>query len=82
MSRIFSVQDRQDAFDYVLSVAGECSRIVALVQVGSGAVGFRDERSDLDFVIALDSDGSMVTGSKRIGNKTYKFSSGGACLNP
>ena len=59
MSRIFSVQDRQDAFDYVLSVAGECSRIVALVQVGSGAVGFRDERSDLDFVIALDSDGSM-----------------------
>ena len=60
MSRIFSVQDRQDAFDYVLSVAGECSRIVALVQVGSGAVGFRDERSDLDFVIALDSDGSMA----------------------
>ena len=30
----------------------------------------------------MDTDGSMVTGSKKIGNKTYKFSSGGACLNP
>ena len=60
MSRIFSVQDRQDVFDYILSVAGECNRIVALVQVGSGAEGFRDDRSDLDFVIALDSGDSMA----------------------
>jgi hypothetical protein len=60
MGKIFSVQDRQDAFEYVLSAAKECGRIIALVQVGSGAVGYRDERSDLDFVIALDSDDSMV----------------------
>ena len=59
MERIFSVQDRQDAFEYVLSAAGECGRIIALVQVGSGATGYRDDRSDLDFVIALDSDESM-----------------------
>ena len=59
MGKIFSVQDRQDAFEYVLSAAKECGRIIALVQVGSGAVGYRDERSDLDFVIALDSDESM-----------------------
>ena len=57
---IFSVQDRQEAFEYVLSVAKECGRIVALVQVGSGAAGYCDDRSDLDFVIALDSDGSMA----------------------
>ena len=57
---IFSVQDRQEAFDYILSVARECGRIVALVQVGSGAAGFRDERSDLDFVIALDADDAMA----------------------
>ena len=54
MEKIFSVQDRQDAFEYVLSVAKECGRIIALVQVGSGATGFRDDRSDLDFVVALD----------------------------
>jgi len=59
MEKIFSIQDRQDAFEYVLSVARECDRIFALVQVGSGATGYRDDRSDLDFVIALDADGSM-----------------------
>ena len=59
MEKIFSVQDRQDAFEYVLSAARECSKAVALVEVGSGATGYRDERSDLDFVIALDSDESM-----------------------
>ena len=59
MEKIFSVQDRQDAFEYVLSVAKECGRIIALVQVGSGATGFRDDRSDLDFVVALDSAESM-----------------------
>ncbi len=60
MSRIFSVQDRQEVYDYILSVTRACSSIVALVQVGSGAEGFRDEHSDLDFVIALDSNDSML----------------------
>ena len=59
MGKVFSVQDRQAVFDYILSVAAECGRIVSLVQVGSGANGYHDERSDLDFVIALDSDESM-----------------------
>ena len=60
MRKIFSVQDRQTAFDYILSVAAECGRIVSLVQVGSGANGYHDEHSDLDFVIALDSGDSMA----------------------
>ena len=59
MEKIFSVQDRENAFEYVLSAARESDRIIVLVQVGSGATGYRDERSDLDFVIALDSDESM-----------------------
>ena len=59
MEKIFSVQDRQNAFEFVLSAARENDRIIALVQVGSGAAGYRDDRSDLDFVIALDSDESM-----------------------
>lgn len=60
MDAVFSVQDRQAAFDYVLSAAGQCSKIVSLVQVGSGANGYHDDRSDLDFVVALDSDDSMA----------------------
>ena len=59
MEKIFSVQDRQNAFEFVLSAARENDRIIALVQVGSGAAGYRDDRSDLDFVIALDSAESM-----------------------
>ncbi len=59
MNGIFNVKDRQDAFDYILSVVRECSKIISLVQVGSGATGYHDEYSDLDFVIALDCDESM-----------------------
>ena len=56
---IFNIQDRQETFDFILSIAKACEKIVALVQVGSGAVGFTDEHSDLDFVVALDSNDSM-----------------------
>ena len=60
MSKIFNVQDRQKAFDYILSITKENPKIVSLVQVGSGSYGYHDEKSDLDFVIALDSDSSMT----------------------
>lgn len=59
MNEIFRVEDRQEVFDFILSAAMACDKIVSLVQVGSGAVGYHDERSDLDFVIALDSTDSM-----------------------
>ena len=60
MTKVFTVSDRQIAFDFVLSIAKECGKVVSLVQVGSGATGYKDERSDLDFVIALDSNDSML----------------------
>ena len=60
MNKIFSVENRQEVFDYILSIAGKCKKIVSLVQIGSGAIGYYDERSDLDFVIALDNDASMA----------------------
>lgn len=59
MNEVFSVEDRRAAFDFVLSAAMACSKIISLVQVGSGATGYHDERSDLDFVIALDTGDSM-----------------------
>ena len=60
MGKIFNVEDRQNALDYLLSSADECSKIVSLVQVGSGAEGFHDEKSDLDFVVAYDSNDSQT----------------------
>ncbi len=59
MSGIFSVADRQEVFEYILSITKECEKIIALCQVGSGAKGYHDEKSDLDFVIALDKNESM-----------------------
>lgn len=57
---IFNIQDRQNTFDFIQKVTKECQKIVSLVQVGSGAYGYYDEFSDLDFVIALDKDESML----------------------
>lgn len=61
MIRIFSEQDRQKAFEYILSAAQSCDKIISLVQVGSGAIGYHDARSDLDFVVAMDSNDSMLS---------------------
>ena len=60
MDAVFSVRDRQVAFDYILLTTRQCSKIVSLVQVGSGVNGYHDDRSDLDFVIAMDSNDSML----------------------
>jgi len=60
MNKIFDSKDRQAVFEFILSAVKACGKAVSLVQVGSGAVGFHDAHSDLDFVIALDADGSMA----------------------
>lgn len=57
---IFSVEDRQKAFEYILTVTEGHEKIIALCQVGSGAKGYNDARSDLDFVIAMDTGDSMA----------------------
>ena len=45
--------------DYIISFTKSYEHIVALVAVGSGSYGFYDELSDLDFVIAIDSNENM-----------------------
>lgn len=60
MENIFSVKDREEVFDYVLNLVKKHTKVVSLVQVGSGAFGYNDDRSDLDFVIALDTNDSML----------------------
>lgn len=60
MVKIFNVEDRQNTLDFILSISKDCPKVVSLVQVGSGAEGFHDEKSDLDFVVAYDSGESMA----------------------
>lgn len=57
---IFTVEKRQAAFELILNAAQKNEKIISLVQVGSGAVGYTDEFSDLDFVVALDKDESLL----------------------
>lgn len=66
---IFNISDRQNTFDFIQDVTKECEKIVALVQVGSGAKGYTDEHSDLDFVIALDKNESMLSAMDYIHQK-------------
>ena len=56
---LFSIADRKNVMDYIISFTEQNEHIVALVAVGSGSYGFYDELSDLDFVIAIDSDENM-----------------------
>ena len=56
---LFTVTDRKAVMDYIISFTQKHEHIVALVAVGSGAYGYIDELSDLDMVIALDSDEHM-----------------------
>ena len=58
---LFSVTDRKNVMDYIISFTEHNEHIVALVAVGSGSYGFYDDLSDLDFVIAIDSDENMET---------------------
>ncbi len=56
---LFSVEERKRIMDYIISFTKSYEHIVALVAVGSESYGFYDELSDLDFVIAIDSNENM-----------------------
>lgn len=56
---VFSVSDRQNIMDYIISFAKQSEHIMGLIAVGSGAFGYIDELSDLDMVVALDRDENM-----------------------
>ena len=58
----FSPEERQGILDRVLSVLQNDARIAGVLIVGSGAVGFDDEYSDIDLsvVVAEEDDVTLV----------------------
>ena len=50
---LFSITDRKNVMDYIISFTEHNEHIVVLVVVGSVSYGFNDELSDLDFVKLL-----------------------------
>ena len=58
---LFSVTYRKSIMDYIISFTEQNEHIVALIAVGSGSFGYNDELSDLDMVVAIDSNKNMET---------------------
>lgn len=56
---VFTEADRKSVLEYIISFAKQNEHIIALVAVGSGAVGYVDQFSDIDLVVALDKDENM-----------------------
>jgi len=54
--RLFSCSDRERIKNELTELFSEIKDVISVVLVGSGAVGFTDEISDLDFCVVVDND--------------------------
>ena len=69
---VFNATDRKSIMDYIVSFTEQNEHIIALVAVGSGSFGYIDELSDLDMVVAIDSDENMETVMEYIASQLNK----------
>lgn len=58
---MYSTEERKRIMDEIIVFAEQNEHIIALIAVGSGSYGYIDELSDLDMVVAIDSDENTET---------------------
>lgn len=46
--------DRKEIFNYIVEELKKRDEVISVIQVGSGAIGYRDKYSDLDFAVVID----------------------------
>ena len=51
---MYSEEEREKVFRYLVDKFSQRQEVLSIIQVGSGAVGYRDKYSDLDFAIVTD----------------------------
>ena len=51
---MYSEKERVEVFNYLVDKFIKRKEVLAIIQVGSGATGYRDKYSDLDFAIVID----------------------------
>lgn len=51
---MYSEQDRNEVFNYLVEKFKQRNEVLSIIQIGSGAIGYRDKYSDLDFAIVVD----------------------------
>ena len=56
---LFNTLDRKNIMNYILSFAEQNEHIISLIAVGSGSFGYVDELSDIDLVVAIDSNENL-----------------------
>ena len=64
---MYSEIEREEIFNYVVNGLKKRKEIISVIQVGSGAIGYRDKYSDLDFAVVVD-DSNI----EEIFEKTFK----------
>lgn len=73
---MYSEKDRDEIYDYLVHKFNQRKEVLAVIQVGSGAIGYRDKYSDLDFAIVVDetSIGEVFDKTQSDISKKYKVS--------
>lgn len=51
---MYTEKERDEVFNYLVDKFSQRKEVLAVIQVGSGAIGYRDKYSDLDFAIVVD----------------------------
>ena len=46
--------EREEIFNYIVKEFEKREEVISVIQVGSGAIGYRDKYSDLDFAVVID----------------------------
>jgi len=60
MNRLFSATGRESIKEYIVALAQKSDDIIAVVQVGSGAAGYIDALSDLDFYVVVNREQNIA----------------------
>ena len=55
---MYTEQEREEIYNYIVDKLKQREEVLSIIQIGSGAVGYRDKYSDLDFAVVVD-DGNI-----------------------
>ena len=64
---MYSEKEREEIFNYIVNEFKNREEVISVIQVGSGAIGYRDKYSDLDIAVVVDNNTK-----DEVFDKTYK----------
>jgi predicted nucleotidyltransferase len=55
---MYSTEERKSYLDRTVELVKSSDLVEGIIQIGSGVIGFNDEHSDIDFIIATSEKGN------------------------